>query len=115
MRPEPVLFEGEAGGNQIRDHVAKIFLHEMRQHEPIVQSRFPAHKAMLVGRPPNHGHERAHEQLLGQAHARMRRHLEIAQFKNALSPRRRVGVVQLVDAELGAMGVAGHVDQKMAK
>src|ERR1700742_207032 len=45
----------------------------------------------------------------------MRRHLEAAKFQKAQSAARAVRVVELVDAKLGAMRVAGDVGQQMAK
>ncbi len=45
----------------------------------------------------------------------MRRHLEGTQLEQSLAARCRVRGVQLVDAELGAVGVAGDVDQQVAQ
>ena len=59
--------------------------------------------------------ERAQQQLLGDAHARMRRHLEGAQLEQATATAGAVGREHLVDAELGAVGVAGGVDQQVAR
>ena len=58
--------------------------------------------------------QRAQQQLLREAHARMRRHLEGAQLQQAKPAGLAVGRVELVDAELGAVGVAGDVDQQVA-
>ncbi len=44
----------------------------------------------------------------------MRRHLEGAHLEQAEAPGRTVGRVELVDAELGAVRIAGHVDQQVA-
>ena len=49
------------------------------------------------------------------AHARMRRHLERAELDQPEAPGRAVGRVELVDADLGAVRVAGHVDQQVAE
>ena len=65
---------------------------------------------------PEPGDQRAEQQLLGEAHARDR-----AAFRRRgirPSPSRPVGAVgriELVDADLGAMGVAGDVDQQIAE
>ncbi len=75
----------------------------------------PAHQPGTVGLAPETRHQRAQQQLLHDAHARMRRHLECAQLEQAETTGGRVGRVQLVDAELAAMGVAGHVDQDVAQ
>ena len=45
----------------------------------------------------------------------MRRHLERAELDEAEAARRPVGRIQLVDADLGAVRVAGHVDQEIAE
>ena len=45
----------------------------------------------------------------------MRRHLEAAEFHQAQPPGRTVGRVELVDADLGAVRVAGDVDQQVAE
>ena len=64
---------------------------------------------------PEPGDQRAQQQLLRQAHARVRRHLERAELDQPEPAGRAVGRVELVDADLGAMGVAGDVDQKVAE
>jgi hypothetical protein len=64
---------------------------------------------------PEAGHQAAQQQLLGQRHARVRRHLEGAQLEQAEAAGRAVRRIQLVDAELGAVGVAGDVDQQVAQ
>ena len=53
--------------------------------------------------------------LLGQAHAGMGRHLEGTKFQQAQAPAAAVRGVQLVDTELGAVGVAGYVHQQVAE
>jgi len=45
----------------------------------------------------------------------MRRHLEGAQFQQPQAPGGTVGRVELVDAELAAVGVAGGVDEQVAQ
>ena len=45
----------------------------------------------------------------------MRRHLERAEFDKPETSGRTVGRIQLVDADLGAMGVAGDVDQQVTE
>ena len=85
----------------------------MRQHEPIVQLRVPAHERPVVRRLPEPGDERPQQQLLRQAHPGVRRHLERAQLHQPLPAAARVGCVELVDAELRAVRVAGDVDQQV--
>jgi len=64
---------------------------------------------------PEARHERAQEQLLRQAHALVRRHLEGAQLEKPQPSGRTVRELELVDAELRTMRIAGHVDQEIAK
>ncbi len=45
----------------------------------------------------------------------MRRHFERAQFHQSTATRRTVGRIELVDAELGAVRVAGHVRQQVTE
>ena len=52
--------------------------------------------------------------MLGEAHARVRRHLEAAELDEAEPAGRAVGRIELVDADFRAMGVAGHVGQQVA-
>ena len=87
----------------------------MRQHEAVVQLGPPAHLARAVGGLPEPRDERAHEELLGEAHPRVRRHLEGAQLDEPEPAGGAVGAVELVDAELGAVRVAGHVDEQVAE
>ena len=53
---------------------------KMRQHEPVVQLRAPAHEIAVVRRSPEARDEREQEQLLREAHPRVRRHLERAEL-----------------------------------
>jgi hypothetical protein len=75
----------------------------------------PAHRRSPVGLLPEAGDEGAQQEDLRQAHARVRRHLEGAELHQALAAAGGVRRVELVDAELGAMGVAGHVHQEVAQ
>ena len=76
----------------------------------------PARQARRrIGLAPEARDQRAQQQLLREAHARVRRHLEGAQLEQAEAAGGAVGRVQLVDAELGAVRVAGDVDQQVAE
>ncbi len=66
-----------------------------------------------VGRLPEMRDERAHQQLLRQTHARVRRHLERAQLHQSEPRARGVRRIELVDAKFSAMRIAGHVGQEM--
>ncbi|MCY1214496.1 hypothetical protein D9M72_263100 [compost metagenome] len=115
VRREPVGIEGKAGLAHLADDVVEVHLDEGRQQEAVVQLGAPAGDGRLVGRVPEAGDQRADQQLLRDAHARMRRHLEGAQFQQAEAAGAGVGRVELVDAELAAVRVARHVDQDVAQ
>ncbi len=87
----------------------------MRQHELVVQRRAPAHQRAVERLAPEPGDERAHQQLLREAHPGVRRHLEGAELDEAEPARGAVGRPELVDADLGAMRVAGDVDEQVAE
>ena len=115
LRLVPLQVEGIAGARQVADHLGKVAPDEMRQHEPVVQRRAPAHQPPALRLAPEPGHQGADQQLLGQAHARVRRHLEAAEFQQAQPSRRPVRRIEFVDADLGAVGVAGHIGQEVAQ
>ena len=73
----------------------------------------PAHQRGGVGLRPEARDQRAHQQRLDQRHLRVRRHLEAAQLQQPQAATLGVRAEQLVDAELGAMGVAGDVGEQV--
>ena len=75
----------------------------------------PADQPVVVGRLPEPRDQAADQELLGQAHPGVRRHLEGPQLDQAPAAAGRVGRVQLVDAELGPVRVARDVDQQVAE
>ena len=116
VRREPGELERIAGVVELADDVLEVLPDEVRQHEAVVQLGAPARQPRrLVRRRPEARDQRAHQQLLDQAHARVRRHLEGAHLEQAEAAGRAVGRIELVDAELGAVGVAGDVDQEIAQ
>ena len=116
VRSKPLAVQAIAAAVQLLQHVGKILLDKVRQQVAVMQLGAPAHQPRgLVGFTPETGDQRANQQLLGQAHLRMGRHLEGAQLQQTKAPRGRVRRVQLVDTELGAMGVTGHVHQQVAQ
>ncbi len=114
-RLEPLQLEGIAGPLQVGDHLLHVLADKMRQQEAVVQLGPPAHQLMRIRLVPEPGDQGAQQQILHQAHAGVRRHLEGAQLDQAEAPGGAVGGVELVDAELGAMRVAGHVDEQIAQ
>ncbi|KAG1249761.1 hypothetical protein G6F65_019002 [Rhizopus arrhizus] len=75
----------------------------------------PARQARRIGRLPEVRDQAAQQQLLGQAHARMRRHFKGAQLQQPQPPRGAVGRIELVDAEFRPVRIAGHVHQDVAQ
>ena len=69
----------------------------------------------VTGRVPEPGDQRADQQLLGERHARVGGHLEAAELDEAEAAGGAVGGVELVDADLGAVGVAGDVGEEVAQ
>ena len=116
MRSEPGIVEWIAIGVEIGDHFGEILFDEIRHHPAIMQLVAPAHQALRRVRfSPEASDQGTQQQLLDQAHLCMRRHLECAQFEQAESAGRAVRRIQLVDAELGAMRVAGGIDKQVAQ
>ncbi len=115
MRCEPLRVEVEPGLAQFGEHVIEVHRNEGGQQEAVVQRGAPALQCGGVGRVPEAGDERAQQQLLHHAHAGVRRHLESAQFEQAEAAGGAVRAVELVNAELAAVGIAGDVDQEVAQ
>ena len=74
-----------------------------------------ASRARLIGLAPEARDQRTQHELLREAHALVRRHLEGAHLEQAQPAGVAVGREHLVDAELGAMRVAGGVDEQVAE
>ena len=115
MRREPRRIERMAARMQFIERVGEIPLDIMRQHEIVVHAGAPADQLPLVRVLPERGDGGAHQQHLRRRHARARRHFQRAELDQAAPPGRAIRRVQLVDAELGAMRVAGHVRQDVAE
>ena len=115
MGREPLHLQREPRFSQVADYIRKILRDKMREHKPVVDFRAPPDEAMPVGLLPEPGHERAQEQLLGEAHPLMRRHLERAELDEPQAAACAVRRVEFVDAKFGAMGVAGNVHEQVAK
>src|SRR6266511_251110 len=111
-RQEPFVAERIARTREIVDDIAEILRDKMRQHEPVVQIGSPRDEPPLERRLPESCDERTQQQHLQQAHPRMRRHLERAELEQAQPAGGRFGRVELVDRELGAVRVAGQVDEE---
>src|SRR5947209_15077502 len=80
VRREPFFAELITALPQIVENVFPVQKDEMRQHEAIVKRSAPMHQLLLVWSAPEQRDECTHNQLLREAHLRMRRHLESAHF-----------------------------------
>ena len=115
LRFEPSRVEAVARAPEVIERLAKILPHEMLQHEAVMQGGTPSRRRAVERLAPEPRHQGPQQQLLGETHAGVGRHLEGAELDQAEPSRRPVGREQLVDADLGAVRVAGHVGQQVAK
>src|SRR5499426_4410885 len=82
MRRKPARLESVASLVQLRNHVIEIKPNKVWQQKTIVQLGAPARQPRRrIGRLPEACDEPTQQQLLGEAHARVRRHLEGAHFQ----------------------------------
>src|SRR5271169_4400261 len=81
VRREPFLLKRVTGFAQVGHHVFPIQLNEVRQHEAVMQRSSPPHQFAAVWSLPEVCDQRADQELLGEAHPRMWRHLESPQFQ----------------------------------
>jgi hypothetical protein len=91
LRFEPSRVEGIAAAGEVVQDFEKIAPNEMFEHVAIVQDRAPAHRLGVERRAPKGGDEGAQQQLLGETHARIRRHLERTEFNEPEPAGRTVG------------------------
>ena len=119
MGGEPGRIEGEAGLVERGDHILEVVLDKGGQQKAVVQAGAPARQAggarAAVRLAPEPGDQRPQQELLHQAHAGVGRHLEGPQLQQAQAARRPVGGIELVDAELTAVGIAAGVDEQVAQ
>ena len=113
LRREPFHLKGIPSLAQVADDLAEIRLAEMRKHPPVVEVGSPAHQLLGVGLFPEGRDQPAQQQVLGQAHLRMRRHLESPHLHEAQPAGRAFRCEELVDAELRPMRVAAGIDQQV--
>jgi len=104
-----------ASAAQVIQHAEKVLPNEMLEHESVVQGSAPTNRCTALRLAPEPRGQRAQEQLLRQAHARVWRHFERAELDQAQPSGRTIGREQFVDAQLGTMGVAGDVDEEVTK
>ena len=117
-RLEPALVEGGlalAGEVDVElvDDIAQVGRRVGGQQVAVVQAGTPPDQVALVRLVPESGDQRTYEQRLHKRHPGVRRHLEAAHLEQAEPARAAVRAVQLVDAELGSVRVAGHVDEQV--
>src|SRR6516162_3729439 len=112
---KPLRVEVIAGAEESFQNVEKIPPNEVFQHESVVQRRTPTYRRTALRLAPEPSDQGAQEKLLRQAHARVRGHFERAELHQTQPSGWTIGREQLVDAELGAVGIAGDVDEKITK
>jgi hypothetical protein len=112
---EPERIEVETSPPQVGKHSQEVVPDDMGQHEAVMQAGAPAHQVTLLGLAPEPGHQGPQQQLLGQGEAGVGGHLEATEFHQPEAPGGAIGGIELVDADLGAVGVAGHVHQQVAE
>ena len=95
MRREPLELQGMSRPAKFVDHVGKVLPDKVRQQEAIVQGRAPAHQFGRIGGLPKSRNHGAQQQLLHQAHPRMRRHLEAAHLDQPQPSRAESGEYSL--------------------
>ena len=115
VRREPLVLKHVSGFAQFLQNVLPVELDKMRQHETVMQRVSPVNQFAPVRFFPESGDQRSHDQLLGQAHARVGRHFKGPQFDQPEPGRSGVGWIKFVDANLRTVGVAGQIDQKVAE
>ena len=83
MRREPLELERITGLAQIADDILEIRFAKMRQHPAVMNVRAPAHEAVCVRLLPEFRDEAAQQEMLREAHPRVRRHFERAHLDEA--------------------------------
>jgi hypothetical protein len=78
-----------------------------------MQFSSPPDQLFAIRITPEMRDQRSHQQLLDKAHAGVGRHLERAQLEQPKPPSGRLRGIELVDAELGSMRVAGQIGKQM--
>src|ERR1035441_337764 len=112
---KPLYLELEPRLTKVRHHALPVDLNKVRQHEAVVQRGPPPYEFPAVWRFPETCRERPHQQLLREAHLRVRRHLKSAQLYQSEARSGGVWRVEFVDAELGAVRVTCQIGEKMTK
>ncbi|MNH29977.1 hypothetical protein D3C79_902410 [compost metagenome] len=82
VRGEPLGPQRVTCGVELDQHISEVLLDKVRQHEPVMQFGPPAGQALgRIRFTPETRDQGTQQQLLDQAHACMRRHLEGTQLK----------------------------------
>src|ERR1700677_1866988 len=115
VRSKPFAAEAVSGPGKIAHHVFPIQLHEVGQHEAVVQAGSPSDQFLPVRLAPEMRDQRPHQELLSQAHACVGRHLEGAQLEQAETRPGAFRRIELVDAKLRAMRAPGYVGEQMTE
>ena len=112
---EPVGRKRVAEGIEVGYDVVHVGADKVRHQPPIMQRRAPWHQSAVVRFLPEARDQRAQQQHLDCAHARMGWHFEGSEFEQSQTPGRGVWRIQLVDRKLGAVRVAGEIGKQMTQ
>src|SRR5208283_1078418 len=85
MRREPLRLKFISAFPKLSQNVLPIEPHEMRKHETVVQGGSPTHQFLFTRRAPEMCDQSSKNQLLRDAHPRVRRHLESAHLDESES------------------------------
>ena len=87
----------------------------MRQHPAVVNVRAPAHETVFVWLLPELRDEPAQQQMLREAHLRVRRHFKRAHLDETEPARAAFRRVKFINGKLGAMRVAAGINQQISE
>ena len=79
------------GHREIFENIVEVHLDKGRQHEAIMQRCAPAREFVMLRLLPEACDQRAQQELLHDAHARMRWHFKRAQLKQSEATGRAIG------------------------
>ena len=85
---EPLALKRVTRSPHVLDHVLKVEIDEMRKQEPVMQFGAPGDEAIDHGVFPEPGDQATDQELLGQAHPGVGRHLEGPQLDEPEPPAR---------------------------